>query len=56
MGICCIDDGKMAKREGFGDILADGLMGGWRIKFGKGAEKYAVHIGAVCGNWECTGT
>jgi aldehyde:ferredoxin oxidoreductase len=34
---------KLAKREGFGDILADGV----RIaaeKIGKGAEKYAIHI------------
>jgi len=35
---------KMAKREGLGDILADGV----RIaaeKIGKGAEKFAVHCG-----------
>jgi aldehyde:ferredoxin oxidoreductase len=34
---------KLAKREGFGDILADGV----RIaaeKIGKGADKYAIHI------------
>jgi len=35
---------KMAKREGFGDILADGVkVAAERI--GKGAEQYAVHIG-----------
>jgi aldehyde:ferredoxin oxidoreductase len=35
---------KMAKREGFGDILADGVkVAAQRI--GKGSEKYAVHIG-----------
>jgi len=35
---------KMARREGLGDILADGvkIAAG---KIGKGAEKYAVHIG-----------
>jgi len=35
---------KMVKREGFGDILADGV----RIaaeKIGRGAEEYAVHVG-----------
>jgi aldehyde:ferredoxin oxidoreductase len=35
---------KMAKRDGFGAILADEV----RVaagKIGKGAEKYAVHIG-----------
>jgi aldehyde:ferredoxin oxidoreductase len=35
---------KMAAREGFGDILADGV----RIaaqKIGGGAEKYAIHVG-----------
>ena len=37
---------KMAKREGFGDILADGSMRAAQ-KIGKGAEKYAVHIGGV---------
>ncbi|MEE8413925.1 MAG: aldehyde ferredoxin oxidoreductase family protein [Dehalococcoidales bacterium] len=35
---------KMAKREGFGDILADGVMVAAE-KIGKGAEQYAVHIG-----------
>jgi len=35
---------KMAKREGFGDILADGVKVAAE-KIGKGAEKYAVHIG-----------
>ena len=35
---------KMARREGFGDILADGVkVAAGRI--GKGAEEYAVHIG-----------
>jgi len=35
---------KMAKREGFGDILADGVrLAAERI--GKGAEQYAIHIG-----------
>ncbi|OGN99060.1 MAG: hypothetical protein A2Y89_05460 [Chloroflexi bacterium RBG_13_51_18] len=35
---------KMAKREGFGDILADGVKKAAE-KIGKGAEKYAIHIG-----------
>lgn len=35
---------KMAKREGFGAILADGVKVAAE-KIGKGAEKYAVHIG-----------
>lgn len=35
---------KMAKREGFGDILADGVKVAAE-KIGKGSEKYAVHIG-----------
>ena len=35
---------KMAKREGFGDILADGVKVAVE-KIGKGAEQYAVHIG-----------
>lgn len=35
---------KLARREGFGDILADGVkLAADRI--GRGAEKYAVHIG-----------
>ncbi len=35
---------KMVKREGFGDILADGVkIAAERI--GKGSEKFAVHIG-----------
>jgi aldehyde:ferredoxin oxidoreductase len=34
---------KMAKREGFGDILADGVKVAAE-KIGKGAEKYAIHI------------
>ena len=35
---------KMVKREGFGDILADGVKVAAK-KIGKGAEKYAIHIG-----------
>lgn len=35
---------KMAKREGFGDILADGVKVAAE-KIGKGVEKYAVHVG-----------
>ena len=35
---------KMAKREGLGDILADGVKVAAE-KIGKGAEEYAVHIG-----------
>lgn len=35
---------KMAKREGLGDILADGVKVAAK-KIGKGAEQYAVHIG-----------
>jgi aldehyde:ferredoxin oxidoreductase len=35
---------KMAKREGFGDILADGVKIAAE-KVGKGSEKYAIHIG-----------
>lgn len=35
---------RMAKREGFGDILADGVKVAAE-KIGRGAEKYAVHIG-----------
>jgi len=35
---------KMAKREGFGDILADGVKVAAE-KIGKGAEQYAIHIG-----------
>jgi len=35
---------KMAKREGFGDIIADGVKVAAE-KIGKGAEQYAVHIG-----------
>jgi len=37
---------KIAKREGFGDILADGVKVAAE-KIGKGAEKYAVHIGGA---------
>ena len=37
---------KVAKREGIGDLLADGVkVAAERI--GKGAEKYAVHIGGA---------
>ena len=36
--------GKLAKREGFGEILADGVKVAAE-KIGKGAEQYAVHIG-----------
>lgn len=35
---------KMAKREGFGDILADGVKIAAE-KIGKGSEQYAIHIG-----------
>ena len=35
---------KLAKREGFGDILADGVKVAAE-KIGRGAEKFAVHIG-----------
>ncbi|MBN1189164.1 MAG: aldehyde ferredoxin oxidoreductase family protein [Dehalococcoidales bacterium] len=35
---------KMARREGFGNILADGVKIAAK-KIGKGAEKFAVHIG-----------
>jgi aldehyde:ferredoxin oxidoreductase len=34
---------KLARREGFGDILADGIKVAAE-KIGKGADKYAVHI------------
>lgn len=34
---------KIAKREGFGDILADGVRAASK-KIGKGAEKYAIHV------------
>ena len=34
---------KMARREGFGDILADGVQIAAR-KIGKGAERYAIHV------------
>jgi len=34
---------KMAKREGFGDVLADGVKVSAE-KIGKGADKYAMHI------------
>lgn len=35
---------KMAKREGFGEVLADGVKVAAE-KIGKGAEKFAIHIG-----------
>lgn len=35
---------KMAKREGFGDILADGVKVAAE-KIGRGADEYAIHIG-----------
>jgi aldehyde:ferredoxin oxidoreductase len=35
---------KMALREGFGDVLADGVKAAAE-RIGKGAEEYAVHIG-----------
>lgn len=35
---------KMAKREGLGDILADGVKAA-AASIGRGSEKYAVHIG-----------
>jgi len=34
----------LAKREGFGDILADGVKAAAE-KIGKGAEEFAIHIG-----------
>jgi aldehyde:ferredoxin oxidoreductase len=35
---------KIVRREGFGDILADGVKIAAQ-KIGKGAEKYAIHVG-----------
>ena len=35
---------KLAKREGFGDVLADGVKVAAE-KIGKGAEKFAIHVG-----------
>ncbi|MFC1937377.1 aldehyde ferredoxin oxidoreductase family protein [Chloroflexota bacterium] len=35
---------KLAKREGFGDVLADGVRVAAQ-KIGKGAEEYAIHVG-----------
>jgi aldehyde:ferredoxin oxidoreductase len=35
---------KLAKREGFGNILADGVKKAAE-KVGKGSEKYAIHVG-----------
>jgi aldehyde:ferredoxin oxidoreductase len=35
---------KMAKREGIGDLLADGVKAAAE-KIGKGAKKFAVHVG-----------
>ncbi len=34
----------LAKREGFGDVLADGVKAASE-KIGRGADKYAIHIG-----------
>lgn len=34
---------KIAKREGIGDLLADGVMRA-AVKLGKGAEQFAVHV------------
>ena len=42
-GIIALTD-KVVKREGLGDILADGVKKAAE-KIGKGAEKYAVHVG-----------
>lgn len=35
---------KMARREGFGDILADGVVRAAQ-RIGKGSEQYAMHVG-----------
>jgi aldehyde:ferredoxin oxidoreductase len=35
---------KLAKREGFGDVLADGVKRAVEL-IGKGSEKYAIHAG-----------
>ena len=35
---------KLARREGFGDVLADGVKVAAE-KIGKGADQYAIHIG-----------
>jgi aldehyde:ferredoxin oxidoreductase len=35
---------KLAKREGFGDVLADGVKAAAE-KIGRGAEQYAIHVG-----------
>jgi aldehyde:ferredoxin oxidoreductase len=35
---------KLARREGFGDIIADGVKKA-AARIGKGSEKYAMHIG-----------
>jgi len=35
---------KMGRREGFGDVLADGVKVAAK-KIGKGAEKFAMHVG-----------
>ena len=35
---------KLARREGFGDVLADGVKKATE-RIGKGSEKYAMHIG-----------
>jgi aldehyde:ferredoxin oxidoreductase len=35
---------KLARREGFGNVLADGVMSAAK-QIGRGADKYAMHIG-----------
>ena len=35
---------KLAKRDGFGDVLADGVKGAAE-RIGKGSEEYAIHAG-----------
>ena len=35
---------KLARREGFGDIIADGVKKAAE-RIGKGSEKYAMHVG-----------
>jgi aldehyde:ferredoxin oxidoreductase len=35
---------KLAKREGFGDVLADGVKAAAE-RIGKGADEYAIHVG-----------
>lgn len=41
-GICWLVE-QMAEREGFGDVLAEGMVRA-SAKIGKGSEKYAFHI------------